>query len=244
MCVWSWVVINFVFGKDKIIRTFATLDTISPPHDFWCWCCCCCAASYTPKERDPSTQSRPPTPAMMALVWRLLLTLLVSGSTVVVEAFAFTASSTPCARATAMPTLPTHSARLVTDIGTSPALRRCAGGAAAAARPLFPSRGAAAGRTEWARGAKARGNDDDDDNSSIDVLTGSGLRGVDTSKFSGTDKRDADWFQRTAEREARGQLQWFEDPAVYIGLCLLVPVVILFWGVLNCYIPGFCPSTF
>lgn len=85
---------------------------------------------------------------------------------------------------------------------------------------------------------------EDDDNNKIDVLTGSGLRGTDTSKLTGNDKRDADWFQRTAEREARGGLQWFEDPAVYIGLCLVVPVVILAWGVLNCYIPGFCPSTF
>ncbi|CAM9815930.1 unnamed protein product [Pylaiella littoralis] len=176
----------------------------------------------------------------MALVWRLLLVLLVSDHSAV-EAFAFAAPSTPSARAT----VPYHSARLVINIGTSPASRRYAGGRAGAARPLCPSEGAA-GRTGWARGARARRNDDDDDDDSnkIDVLTGSGLRGVDTSKFSGTDRRDADWFQRTADREARGQLQWFEDPAVYIGLCLLVPVVILVWGVLNCYIPGFCPPTF
>lgn len=174
----------------------------------------------------------------MALVWKLLL-LLVSGHAVV-EAFAFTAPSPPPARATA-PTLRHYSERPVTDVARSPELRRYARGAAAASRPLCPSR-EAAGRTEWTRGARARGTDDDDDNT-IDVLTGSGLRGVDTSKLSGSDKRDADWFQRTADREARGQLQWFEDPAVYIGLCLFVPVIILVWGVLNCYIPGFCPAT-
>lgn len=167
--------------------------------------------------------------------------LLVSGTTVI-EAFAFTAPlKPPSASATALKP-PSNSPRLVTNAGISPPLRRYAGGAAAA-RPLCPSRGAA-GRTEWARGARARGdNNDDDDSNNIDVLTGSGLRGVDTSKLSGTDKRDADWFQRTADREARGQLQWFEDPAVYIGLCLLVPVVILVWGILNCYIPGFCLDT-
>lgn len=86
--------------------------------------------------------------------------------------------------------------------------------------------------------------DETDDAGTIDVLTGSGLRGVDTSKLTGSDKRDAEWFQRTAEREANGQLQWFEDPAVYLGLCLLVPVVIFVWGLLNCYIPGICSSNF
>lgn len=72
------------------------------------------------------------------------------------------------------------------------------------------------------------------------IIPGSGLRGVDTSKLTGSDKRDAEWFQRTAEREANGQLQWFEDPVTYIALFALVPVVIGVWGVLNCYIPGFC----
>lgn len=150
--------------------------------------------------------------------------VLLAASTAVVESFAVIAS-TPGARATSP--APTH-------------LRRCAGAARAAARPAFPCRAGVSGRQAWARSARA----EDDDNDKIDVLTGSGLRGVDTSKLTGNDKRDADWFQRTAEREARGELAWFEDPAVYIGLCLLVPAVILVWGVLNCYIPGFCPATY
>lgn len=153
---------------------------------------------------------------------------LLAASTVV-EAFALVASS-PGARVTS----------------PAPTRLRCYAGAAAAtrsaARPVFPCRGRVAGRSAWARSARA--DDDDDNNDKIDVLTGSGLRGVDTSNLTGNDKRDADWFQRTAEREASGGLQWFEDPAVYIGLCLFVPVVILVWGVLNCYIPGFCAATF
>ncbi|CAM9464854.1 unnamed protein product [Ectocarpus sp. 4 AP-2014] len=71
------------------------------------------------------------------------------------------------------------------------------------------------------------------------MLTGSGLRGVDTSKLTGNEKRDAEWFLRTNSRE----LMWFEDPVFYLGLCLIVPVVGLVWGALNCYVPGICPST-
>lgn len=155
----------------------------------------------------------------MVLMSRLLVVLLLAASTV---AEAFTLH--PGARAASIPPAVTH-------------FRTFTG----AARPAFPSAGVAAGRKSWTRSARRA---DDDENEKIDVLTGSGLRGVDTSKLTGNDKRDADWFQRTAEREASGGLQWFEDPAVYIGLCLAVPVVILAWGVLNCYIPGFCPSTF
>eukprot|EP00752_Nemacystus_decipiens_P006968 g6252.t1 len=155
----------------------------------------------------------------MVLVWSLLVVVLLSASAVV-EALALTGSY-PGACSTS--------------------LRPFSGAAGAVARPAFPSAGVT-GRRSWARSAR-RAQDDDDDNR-VDVLTGSGLRGVDTSKLTGNVKRDADWFQRTAEREASGGLQWFEDPAVYIGLCLAVPVVILFWGVLNCYIPGFCASTF
>lgn len=161
----------------------------------------------------------------MVLVWRLLLlAVLLAASSTAIEAFAII-SSNPGARAT--PPALAHS-------------RSYMGSTRAAARPMFPRR-RAAGPQAWARGARRA---EDDDNDKIDVLTGSGLRGVDTSKLTGNDKRDADWFQRTAQREASGQLQWFEDPAVYLGLCLLVPVVILVWGVLNCYVPGFCPSTF
>lgn len=73
-------------------------------------------------------------------------------------------------------------------------------------------------------------------------LPGSGLRGVDTSNLTGNDKRDAEWFQRTAEREARGGLAWYEDPVIYIALVVLVPFFIGAWGVLTCYIPGFCAA--
>ena len=90
--------------------------------------------------------------------------------------------------------------------------------------------------TTWRRSARGRDNGDEE----RPYIPGSGLRGVDTSNLTGSDKRDAEWFQRTAEREARGQLLWFEDPVTYIALFALVPVVIGFWGVLNCYIPGFC----
>ena len=164
------------------------------------------------------------TPPAMVLVWRLLVAVLLAASTAV-EAFTPIASN-PGARAT--PSAPTA------------ASRSFAGGARTAARPVFPSTGVA-GRKPWALSAR---RPQDDENDKIDVLTGSGLRGVDTSKLTGNDKRDADWFQRTAQREASGGLQWFEDPAVYLGLCLVVPVVILVWGVLSCYIPGYCPSTF
>ena len=179
-------------------------------------------------EGDP--QAKPDHPTMVALVWRRLVVVMTLSASPVTEAFAFTASPPPGARATA----------------PAPSLLsgRFAGarGAATAAGPaaFHPTR-AGAGR---GGALERRARSEDDDNNKIDVLTGSGLRGTDTSKLTGNDKRDAEWFQRTAEREARGGLQWFEDPAVYIGLCLLVPVVILVWGVLNCYIPGFCPSTF
>lgn len=178
------------------------------------WCTC--------RGLSISTRRHPPT---MVLVWRLLVGMfLLAAYTAVVEAFTFKAPN-PGARATS----PSHT------------LRRFTGAArGAVVGPAFPCRGVA-GREAWARSARRA---EDEENDKIDVLTGSGLRGVDTSKLTGNDKRDADWFQRTAEREASGQLQWFEDPAVYIGLCLLVPVVILVWGVLNCYIPGFCASTF
>lgn len=169
----------------------------------------------------------------MTLAWSLLLLLaLMSCSIATVEAFAF-APPTPGALA----------ARALTGaVGTGAAARprtypTCASAAAAVSKVV--------GRRTRAASVRMAGKKDEkDDGAPIDVLTGSGLRGVDTSKLTGSDKRDADWFQRTAEREARGQLQWFEDPAVYLGLCLLVPVVISVWGVLNCYIPGFCSSNF
>ncbi|CAM9520041.1 unnamed protein product, partial [Ectocarpus sp. 13 AM-2016] len=113
---------------------------------------------------------------------------------------------------------------------------------ASAGPPFFPCRvAAAAERNSWATRATKKGNtsNDDGDIDRIDMLTGSGLRGVDTSKLTGNEKRDADWFLRTNSRE----LVWFEDPLFYLGLCLIVPVVGLVWGALNCYVPGICPST-
>eukprot|EP00903_Cladosiphon_okamuranus_P006950 g6764.t1 len=171
----------------------------------------------------------------MVLVWRPLVLALLAVSTAV-EAFALVVSNPDAAavglaRTTPLPVLP------ATLGPTAAGLRRFAGAGRPAARPVFP----VAGRRSWARSARRA---EDDDNDKVDVLTGSGLRGVDTSKLTGNDKRDADWFQRTAQREANGGLQWFEDPVVYLGLCLVVPVVILVWGVLNCYIPGLCSSTF
>lgn len=169
---------------------------------------------------------------MVLILWRRVAVVLLSASTAI-EAFAFTASTPQGARATA-PALSSHPS------GRFPGVRA----AAAATGPVFHPTRAAAPRDRRGASVARSARTEDDDNSKIDVLTGSGLRGTDTSKLTGSDKRDADWFQRTAEREARGGLQWFEDPAVYIGLCLAVPVVVLAWGVLNCYIPGFCPSTF
>lgn len=169
----------------------------------------------------------------MVFVWRLLLLLplflLLSLSTPGVEAFAFTTPNPGAARARAAAVLPPR-------VGAPRAL-------ASARPPFFPRRVAvAAERNSWATSATKSGNknnNDDNDGDRIDMLTGSGLRGVDTSKLTGNEKRDADWFLRTNSRE----LVWFEDPVFYLGLCLIVPVVGLVWGVLNCYIPGICPAT-
>lgn len=161
-----------------------------------------------------------------------ILLAFVSGmllSPPVANAFAFTAL-TPRASALAAPTA---------DGSTHPRSARLAAGTTAPRRfggtRRSPHR---AGRTPWARRAKQGGNAEEEK----PYIPGSGLRGVDTSKLTGNDKRDAEWFQRTAEREARGELQWFEDPVVYIALFALVPVFIGIWGVLNCYIPGFCAA--
>lgn len=164
----------------------------------------------------------------MACVWGLLL-LSISPNA---NAFAFRTftprtratvkTMTTETRSTTQARKPTRSARFAAG-KTSPWHRT--GGS-----PL-------AARHDWAR--RARGDDKGDEDRPY--IPGSGLRGVDTKNLTGSDKRDADWFQRTAEREARGELKWFEDPIVYIALFVLVPVFIGVWGVLNCYIPGFCP---
>lgn len=99
-------------------------------------------------------------------------------------------------------------------------------------------------RSPWARHARADGQGEEKKENDKPNLPGSGLRGVDTRYLQGSDKANAEWFQRTAEREARGQLAWYEDPVIYIALVGLVPLFILAWGVLNCYIPGFCESSF
>ncbi|CAM9830656.1 unnamed protein product [Ectocarpus sp. 8 AP-2014] len=168
---------------------------------------------------------------MVVIVWRLLLLplfLLLSLATRDgVEAFAFTTPNPGAARARA--------AALPPRVGAPRTL-------ASAGPPFFPRRvaaAAAAERNSLATSATKRGKEGDDDGDRIDMLTGSGLRGVDTSKLTGNEKRDADWFLRTNSRE----LVWFEDPVFYLGLCLIVPVVGLVWGALNCYIPGICPST-
>lgn len=146
----------------------------------------------------------------------LAYTMLCVRSTFVAS-FAFT---TPTLRARSAPSL------AATTTTKGPAQRRAMG----------PSSAQHTTRNSWARAARGGGNDEEKP-----YIPGSGLRGIDTSNLTGTDKRDADWFERTAEREARGQLQLFEDPIVYIALFALAPVVIGIWGVLNCYIPGFCP---
>lgn len=99
-------------------------------------------------------------------------------------------------------------------------------------------------RRSWARHARADGQGEEKKENDKPNLPGSGLRGVDTRYLQGSDKANAEWFQRTAEREARGELAWYEDPVIYIALVGLVPLFILAWGVLNCYIPGFCESSF
>lgn len=146
----------------------------------------------------------------------LAYTLLCLRSTFVAS-FAF---SIPTPRTRSAPSL------VATTTTKGPAQRRATG----------PSSAQHTTRNYWARTARGGGNDEEKP-----YIPGSGLRGIDTSNLTGTDKRDADWFERTAEREARGQLQLFEDPIVYIALLALAPVVIGIWGVLNCYIPGFCP---
>ena len=95
-------------------------------------------------------------------------------------------------------------------------------------------------RSAWPRNARGDKEEENDKPN----LPGSGLRGVDTSYLEGNEKANAEWFRRTAEREARGQLAWYEDPVIYIAILGLVPLLILAWGVVNCYVPGFCESSF
>lgn len=72
------------------------------------------------------------------------------------------------------------------------------------------------------------------------VIPGSGMRGLDTSQMSGTERRDADWFERTAGRESRGELEWFENPVTYAISFVAVTGLVLVWAVFACFIPGYC----
>lgn len=164
------------------------------------------------------------------------------------EAFAFTSFTTSAAARTHALAAATVDARggrssssrsALNAPGTPPALRRWTTMAAVQSSPHGAVRRStrSARNTTGQRSARGINNGDEDEPY---IIPGSGLRGVDTSKLRGSDKRDAEWFKRTSEREASGQLQWFEDPVTYIALFALVPVLIGVWGVLNCYIPGFC----
>ncbi|CAM9200704.1 unnamed protein product [Sphacelaria rigidula] len=71
-------------------------------------------------------------------------------------------------------------------------------------------------------------------------IPGSGMRGLDTSQMSGTERRDADWFERTAGRESRGELQWFENPVTYAISFVAVTGLVFVWAIFACFIPGYC----
>lgn len=159
----------------------------------------------------------------------LAYTLLLCLRPISVASFAFT---TPTPRATSTPSLLQAITNANNKEGT--AQRRTMMGPSS--WPSVKKTTQTVRRTSWARTARGGRNDDQEK----PYIPGSGLRGIDTSNLTGTDKRDADWFERTAEREASGQLKLFEDPVAYIALFTLTPVVIGVWGVLNCYIPGFC----
>lgn len=72
------------------------------------------------------------------------------------------------------------------------------------------------------------------------IIPGSGMRGVDTSQLSGSERRDAEWFERTAGRESRGELQWFENPVAYVAVFVGVTGLVFVYAVLACFIPGYC----